>query len=84
MPSLKPEKNAGYPVYHPIIPLFRDPSLATQDPAKRAMHAALAVSLGALVASQHPMNGKVPGMVNSGTPGGVPAGYDCAVREHAW
>ena len=57
---------------------------ATQDPAKRAMHAALAVSLGALVASQHPMNGKVPGMVNSGTPGGVPAGYDCAVREHAW
>ena len=52
--------------------------------AKRAMHAALAVSLGALVASQHPMNGKVPGMVNSGTPGGVPAGYDCAVREHAW
>lgn len=35
-------------------------------------------------AAQHAINGQVPGMVNSGTPGGVPAHYDCAVREHAW
>jgi hypothetical protein len=34
--------------------------------------------------AQHPINGNVPGMVNSGTPGGVPAHYDCSVREHAW
>lgn len=28
--------------------------------------------------------GDVPGMVNPGTPRGVPPSYDCAVRIHAW
>ena len=31
--------------------------------------------------AQKPINGLVPGMINSGTPGGVPASYDCSVRE---
>jgi hypothetical protein len=35
-------------------------------------------------AAQHAINGRVPGMINSGTPQGVPASYDCSVREHAW
>lgn len=28
--------------------------------------------------------GDVPGMVNPGTPRGIPPSYDCAVRIHAW
>ena len=35
----------------------------------------------ALAAAQQPINGLVPGMINSGTPHGVPASYDCSVRE---
>ena len=38
--------------------------------------------LSTLVATM--VMGDVPGMVNPGTPGGVPASYDCAVRIHAW
>jgi hypothetical protein len=38
--------------------------------------------LSTLVATM--VMGDVPGMVNPGTPSGVPASYDCAVRIHAW
>ena len=46
--------------------------------------AAALVGLSQLCAAQNPINGLVPGMINSGTPRGVPASYDCSVREHAW
>ena len=47
------------------------------------LRAMILAALAPLAAAQQPINGLVPGMINSGTPHGVPASYDCSVRECA-
>lgn len=64
----------------------RPSDVISTGPVHVTMPTAVTVKLCLFAAAAviHLAAAKVPGMINPGTPKGVPPSYDCAVRVQAW